>query len=327
MNLHLLLKALQDYAYLCDGCLSKLSGVKPSNSVNQTCHKHSDLILRHKHEDAVQCSFCKSSNKITSSLATFNLGIRQANESVLVDALWAGELTQNDPRGADTLAAQDAFSRSRYLKHYFNQTIAQTLQIPEGDYMERLDLDGLISLKAIMSNVHATITVRLTLALAEWLGKRMGFTEDQIKQIKSSIDSSKPFESGFDVDVADPNIIGEIKGNIPNGDKPLFKSAQLKGLTNDVRQMFGLEPVDKSVSTRSKIYRAARKEALKFLGVYDSLSVRTAAAKWIASFKRSHPLLNLEICHDSTVFSPDTVYIVFLKLDAAILEPTEIITD
>jgi len=323
MNLDRILKTLQEHACLCDACLSKISEVKPVQAVNQTCRKQSDLILRNEPEDDVRCCGCHDNRKITNSLATISHGVGQSNESILVDGLWSGELAQNKLAEEEESAEQDAFSRSIYLKRCFNQTIAETLQIPEADYMERLDIDGLIALKAIMSNVHATITMRLTVALADWLESKIGFDEHQCQNIKSAVDSSKPFEAGFDIDVTNPNIIGEIKGNIPNGDKSLFKSAQLKGLTNDVRQMFGLEPVDKSVSVRSKIHRKDRIEALKFLGLYDSPSVRSAAHSWMKSFQRAHPELKLATGNDLTEFNSDTVYVVFLKL-AAIAEPTEV---
>jgi hypothetical protein len=209
------------------------------------------------------------------------------------------------------------FSRKEYLHANFNTILARALQLPQADYLERLSLDGLMDLKEITSNVHAVITLKLTFALVDWLQASLKLTPGQAAALHDATDAVRPFESGFDLDSSDPDLIAEVKGNVPVKGGTVFGAAQLRGLTNDVRQMFGLPPTGRSVdtlSTRAKIHRPNLGNALKFLGVFDSPRIRSAAGKWMETFRKAHPGHKVQLAEDVTHFQPDTVYVVFLTL-------------
>jgi len=212
-----------------------------------------------------------------------------------------------------------SYNREADLRTKFNHSIVTTLGIPCDDYYGKLDFAALIQLKAGYARIHDIITLKLTLALADWVGVRLKLLPDAVHALRASVDSTHPNAAGFDLDSIKPNVIGEVKGNIPMNDLNRFGSAQLKGLTNDVLQMLGLPASHKTaetVSAKSKIYRELRADALKFLGLYDSLHIREATKSWMASFAKSHPKLKVRIAEeDGLAFCPDTVYLVFLTLD------------
>ena len=181
-------------------------------------------------------------------------------------------------------------------------------------------------MKRVTSPVHAIITLKLVLALAHWLGRKLELTAEQIRKFETAADESKPFGSGFDLDSQDPNVIAEVKGNIPIKGGASFGAAQLKGLTDDVRQMFGQPARGKTIETvsgKSKIRRDHLTQALKFLGVYDSPLVRQAVGSWMKSFRKSHPELNVSLAEDVKDFSADTVYVVFLTLNVGLKREEE----
>jgi hypothetical protein len=235
------------------------------------------------------------------------------------DILGDTESAMNGNPVQQELAEAD-FSRREYLHENFNAIIGRALDLPPDDYLGRLSLDGLMDLKAITSNIHAVITLKLTFALVDWLQIHLKVTPEQARALNDAADATKPFVSGFDIDSSDPNLVAEVKGNIPVKGGSAFEAAQVKGLTDDVRQMFGLPPNGKfaeRMSVRSKIHRPNLGSALKFLGVFDSDRVRAAVGKWMETFRKAHAGQKVELAEGVESYEPDTVYVVFLALEPA----------
>lgn len=326
-NLQRIINHLSNGHSLCDDCLSEESGVKPRQTVNRLCRENSHLILE---RDDVACEGqCRKENKILRFIPRQNseiakrsnnpAGASDAESALTVDGILGNtKPTRNDaPEDVETF---DAFSRREYLHDNFNEIIAHALCLPPANYHARLTLDGLICLKEITSNIHALITLRLTFALVDWLQTRLKLMPEQVLTLNDSANSNKPFVAGFDLDSINPNLVAEVKGNIPVRGGSAFEAAQLKGLTNDVRQMFGLPPTGKileGMSKRSKVHRPNLVSALKFLCLYDSPRVRAAADKWMETFRRAHTELKVKLAEQVEVYKPDTVYIVFLTLGPA----------
>ena len=330
-NLQRIITCLAGNRRLCDDCLSIESSVIPRQTVNRLCRENSHLISAC---DDQPCEGpCRKENKILRFIPRQNTGAAQDDETdgavitthevraaPKVDDILGetepstcGSPFQQKPTNAD-------FSRSAYLHENFNEIIGRALDLPPADYMGRLSLEGLMDLKTITSNIHALITLRLTFALVDWLKTHLNLTPDQALAINDSADASRPFVSGFDIDSTDPNLVAEVKGNIPVKGGSAFEAAQVKGLTDDVRQMFGLPPNGKTLermSEKSKIHRPYLGGALKFLGVFDSDRVRVAAGKWMETFRKAHPGRKVEPAEGVESYEPDTVYIVFLTLEPA----------
>ncbi len=280
-NLQRIINCLPHDRYLCDDCISLESGVTPRQTVNRLCRENSHLI--NECDDRACNGTCGKEHKILRFIPRRNTKVVLENESDITAAA-ADEATASpkvddilgdtEPAATNGSAEQGVtafdFSRRKYLHENFNEIIKRALNLPSDDYLGRLSLDGLMDLKAITSNIHALITLRLTFALVDWLKTRLKLTQDQQRALNDVAEASKPFVSGFDLDSTDPNLVAEVKGNIPVKGGSAFEAAQLKGLTNDVRQMFGLPAIGKTVesmSGKSKIHRSDLSGAFKFLGI------------------------------------------------------------
>ena len=330
-NLQRIVNCLLDNRRVCDDCLSAESGVTPRQTVNRLCRENEHLISECRGQPCE--GQCRKAHKILRFLPSQNVSAFHEDE-------WGGAAASPDetlsaPKVDELLEVAEPdtnlgiveqklenaiFSRKEYLHENFNAIIGRALGLPPADYLERLNLDGLMDLKEITSNVHAVITLKLTFALVDWLQTHLQLTADQACALNEATDAAKPFESGFDLDCLNPNLVAEVKGNIPVKGGSILGAAQLKGLTNDVLQMFGLPPRGKSVETmsdRSKIHRPDLGYALKFLGVFDSARVRAAASKWMETFRGAHPGQKVALAEGVEKFDPDTVYVVFLSIGVA----------
>lgn len=330
-NLQRIINCLFDNRHVCDDCLSIESGVTPRQTVNRLCRENSHLIS--ECDDQPCDGQCRKEHKILRFVPQQNTG--DAHEGDLDASVTASNKTEGTPKVDDILgdtelsensglvhqiSANADFSRKEYLHDNFNEIIARALDLQPADYLGRLSLDGLMDLKAITSNIHAVITLKLTFALVDWLQAHLKVTPEQARALNDSADATKPFVSGFDIDSNDPNLVAEVKGNIPVKGGSAFEAAQVKGLTDDVRQMFGLPPNGKfaeKMSVRSKIHRPNLGSALKFLGVFDSARVRAAVSKWIETFRKAHAGRKVELAEGVESYEPDTVYVVFLTIGLA----------
>ncbi|MCF7788322.1 MAG: hypothetical protein K9N47_19520 [Prosthecobacter sp.] len=330
-NLKRIINCLSEHRHLCDDCLSSESGVAPRQTVNRLCRENSHLIS--ECDDQPCEGQCRKEHKILRFLPRQSGGdthedelevtVRASDEAGAIpkvdDILGDTEPSENSDLVQQRSANSD-FSRKEYLHDNFNAIIARALDLKPADYLGRLSLDGLMDLKAITSNIHAVITLKLTFALVDWLQIHLNVKPEQARALNDAADATKPFVSGFDIDSSDPNLVAEVKGNIPVKGGSAFEAAQVKGLTDDVRQMFGLPPNGKfaeRMSVRSKIHRPNLGSAMKFLGVFDSARVRAAVSKWMETFRKAHAGRKVELAEGVVSYDPDTVYVVFLTLGPA----------
>jgi hypothetical protein len=333
-NLKRIINCLSDNRLLCDDCLSSESGVKPRQTVNRLCRENSHLIS--ECDDQPCEGQCRKQHNILRFIPQQITGVVYEDGSDVTvtatdevravpkvdDILGDTEPAMNDNPMQQEFAEAD-FSRRGYLHENFNEIIGRALDLPPDDYLGRLSLEGLMDLKAITSNIHAVITLKLTFALVDWLQTHLKVTPEQARTLNDAADATKPFVSGFDIDSSDPNLVAEVKGNIPVKGGSAFEAAQVKGLTDDVRQMFGLPPNGKlteRMSVRSKIHRSNLGSALKFLGVFDSARVRAAVSRWMETFRKAHAGRKVELAEGVESYEPDTVYVVFLTLGQAAKE-------
>lgn len=330
-NLQRILSCLVNNRRLCDDCLSSASGVMPRQTVNRLCRENVHLISQC--DDSLCEGQCRKAYKILRFLPQPEAGTvhedatglivsssPEINTSPKVDVILEDVETAAHRGAVPPKLTRADFSRKEYLHANFNTILSRALQLPQADYLERLSLDGLMDLKEITSNVHAVITLKLTFALVDWLQASLNLTPGQAAALHDATDAVRPFESGFDLDSSDPDVIAEVKGNVPVKGGTVFGAAQLRGLTNDVLQMFGLPPAGRTVegmSGRAKIRRPNLGNALKFLGVFDSPRIRSAAGKWMETFRKAHPGHKIQLAEDVTHFQPDTVYVVFLTPESS----------
>jgi hypothetical protein len=174
-------------------------------------------------------------------------------------------------------------SRSQDLRIQLNEALISVFRLEERDYFQDLSFAQLLKLKQGLARIHDTVTLRLTFGLVNWISGRFNFTPNQKAALWKQVDDQSANSSGFDLSWHDPRIIAEVKGCIPVNGGHVFGAAQVKGLTNDVRQMFGLPAIGKTraqLSPRSKVHHPTNPNAIKLLALYDSLEVRKATLHW-----------------------------------------------
>lgn len=215
-------------------------------------------------------------------------------------------------------------SRSHDLRTQFNETLISVFDLEMRDYFQGLSFTQLLKLKQVLARIHDTVTLKLTFELVDWIADRFDFTLDHKAALRKQADDQSANSSGFDVSWNDPRIIAEVKGCIPVNGGNVFGAAQLKGLTNDVRQMFGLPAMGKTkeqLSPRSKVHHPANAKAIKLLALYDSPEVRKATAHWKQSLERqpwfrelAPPCSIQESPDKGRPSDPTKVYLIYLSL-------------
>lgn len=211
--------------------------------------------------------------------------------------------------------------REEDLRRRFNASLIETLGVDPDDYYSGLDFDHLLKLKEGLARIHDIVTLKLTFALVEQIAQRFALGTQMQAAMLDKVNATHPNTSGFDVDWEVPNLIAEVKGCIPVNGGESFGAAQLRGLTNDVRQMLGQAAQGKTpeqLAKKSKINRPHRVEAIKLLGLYDSPAVRAAAGKWRQNLLR-HPNwktltpATIEDLPTSGDLTPTNIYLIYLK--------------
>jgi hypothetical protein len=215
-------------------------------------------------------------------------------------------------------------SRSQDLRVQLNEVLISVFKLEARDHVGSLSFDQLLKLKQCLARIHDTVTLRLTFELVNWIAERFHFESDQRAALWKQVDDQSANSSGFDLRWGNPPIIAEVKGCIPVNSGQVFGAAQVKGMTNDVRQMLGLPAIGKTkeqLSPRSKVLNPNNSKAIKLLALYDSPEVRKATAHWKQSlesqawFKALTPRCSLQDAPDEG--QPDDatkVYLVYLKL-------------
>ena len=290
---------LYDKPDLCDDCIAAKLGIFPRQTVRSVCEK-SESVVRIAGD--ARCSACGKKKFV------------RRTESI-------NSPTPNTPKlervaRISTRASHvDCYSREEDLRAKFNLAVSSVLKIESKDYYRELTFSDLMTLKSGFARIHDIVTLKLAMAMARWVGWRFQLEPNQIVNIVRRVDSTHPNASGFDIDCSEPNVIAEVKGNVPMNAGQRFGPAQLNGLTNDVFGMLGLPSLGKKDDElKRKIQRANRTVAYKFLGLIDSREVRSATLSWISYVNRLLEPHKYQVKNEphSGEFETDVVYMVYL---------------
>lgn len=221
-------------------------------------------------------------------------------------------------------------SRSHDLGTQFNEVLISVFGLEKRDYFQSLTFTQLLKLKQVLARINDTVTLQLTFDLVDWIAGRFVFSSDQKAALRKQVDDQSANSSGFDLSWNDPRIIAEVKGCIPVNGGNVFGTAQVKGLTNDVRQMLGLPAKGKTkeqLSKRSKVHHPDNAKAIKLLALYDSPEVREATAHWKKSveneqwFKELRPPCSIQESPNEGQLDATNVYLIYLSGSRNALQP------
>ena len=199
-------------------------------------------------------------------------------------------------------------TRHDTLAPAFNEFINRVAGTNGRDYYAGLSSRDFVELKNVLSNINNIITLRITLAFADWLHDCGIVERQQYATIRADIENTNSNSNGYDVQFSGRvatarGIVAEVKCNIPvKSDR--FGAAQLANLEKDVEGLLHGKTKAKGLDT---------KEYLKFLVLLDDGErVRTAAENFASTMrKKGH---NIDIINKPVNLRTDTIYIITLTL-------------
>lgn len=168
----------------------------------------------------------------------------------------------------------DHYRKGEELRGRINSFLWHAFGLPEEDYYARLDLKNLLALKAALSDINNTLTMRLALGFLDWVSHTLSFDAATSKEIRAEILSTKPNSNGYDIHCLGPiPFVAEVKCNIPvNG-----------GIKYGARQRYGiLEDIGALLNGKSKA-SSVDPHALKFMVFLDLPEVRAATEHLMTS--------------------------------------------
>ncbi len=176
--------------------------------------------------------------------------------------------------GSATLSIYD---RESTLQSRLNVFFHERFGLPPSDYYSRLDMQGLIDLKNILSEINNIFTLKIGLKFVNWLGEILELCDCEREEIRKSMLRRRPNANGYDIEVCEPtNVIAEVKCNIPINGGIVYGSAQRDGILKDIRSL---------MHGKSKA-RIDPDNCLKFLVLMDTPKIRIATKQLVENMKQ-----------------------------------------
>lgn len=195
------------------------------------------------------------------------------------------------------------YNREDDLRQQFNVAIQGLLKVPLADYYGKLSFEDVISLKKTLSVINNIVTLRLTLMLGEWICGR--FKVKDADAVKKAITACKPNANGYDIQLDDPDVIAEVKCNMPTKGGNIYGAAQKNGLIKDMRSLLrGKSKSQKKID-----------HSIKILGLFNSDTVRAATEHLMKCLPDD---LKGKIEQEPTqhgTLKQDKVYVIYLNID------------
>jgi hypothetical protein len=195
------------------------------------------------------------------------------------------------------------YNREVALKIAFNRSVVELLGVEEKDYYSSLTTDQIFGLKVALSNINNVITLRLVFSLASWICDRFNISDIDRQALLDTLRALKPNANGYDIEMAAPDIIAEIKCNIPINAGRVYGAAQQKGLRQDIEGLL----MGKSKSSKNA------DTSIKLLGLYDTPEVRAATGHFIQNLPTNLSQKLMVEPEQGNALDNQHVYIVFVK--------------
>lgn len=198
------------------------------------------------------------------------------------------------------------YSRESEIRKRINDFFSSNFSLPKEDYYSKLTPEAILSLKTALSDINNMLTMKVTLAFANWVSSRLSLDEIAREGLIKIVLDSKPSSNGYDIWLGYPvSFVGEVKCNIPINNGEVYGAAQRRGIEQDIK---GLLHGKKKAPLNPA-------SCLKFLAFLDTPKIRKANAHLI---KRSAE------CKDILVFPSETqkldrtdvVYGIYVSPDA-----------
>lgn len=168
-----------------------------------------------------------------------------------------------------------------------------------------LSFEQLVTLKSALSTINNLITLRLTIALADWICKNIKENNLDQNEVISKIQSTKPNTNGFDIEIPSIPLVAEVKCCIPINRSSSYGVAQRNSIKNDI---------DHLLNGKKKSQIIDIKEAIKILGLYKTTAIEEATDELLKNLARRDQLKFTIVNDDTTLTMTDAIYVVFLEM-------------
>ena len=194
------------------------------------------------------------------------------------------------------------YDRENQLRERLNVFLKSELGLPDENYYSRLGLEGFLRLKSVLSDINNILTLKVSLAFAEWVTLHLELNNAARQQIVSQILGTKPNTNGYDIEVSEPvKLIAEVKCNVPINGGRIYGSAQRNGIAEDIDALAN----GKNKSPISPT------DYLKFMVFLDLPEIRDATEHFIKNMKEGKERI-LYFSGNVKVEDTNKVYIVYV---------------
>lgn len=202
--------------------------------------------------------------------------------------------------------------RQTELKNRINKHLGK-LTGNDIDFFSSMEQSDLMELKTVLADINNVLTLKMTIAAANWICEYFNFDHVVKTRILENVDSAKPNSKGFDIHINEHHkILAEVKCVSPINNGEVFGVAQHDSILNDVYKL--IYGKDTFTDTR---------EFLKFLFLID-LGERTdrAIVQLIKETKGTSEIANkfnalkkeiIELLDDNSSFEELDVTKVYIK--------------
>jgi len=196
------------------------------------------------------------------------------------------------------------FNREDYLQDQLNSFLEHGLGLPNHDYYSNLDIDGFLQLKSILSGINNIFTLKVSLAFAQWITKRLQLNQEIQNRIVSQVVETKPNANGYDIEISEPlKLIAEVKCNIPINGGSVYGSAQRNGISKDIQALI-------SGKSKSSIHP---NRYFKFMVFLDKPEIKNATKHFVRNMKSGKERM-IFVDEDTSIDSTESVYVVYVKV-------------
>lgn len=195
------------------------------------------------------------------------------------------------------------YDREEVLKLQLNSFLEQNLNLPKNDYYSRLDLNGFLRLKSVLSDINNIFTLKVSFAFARWVTDHLSLSQEATEMIVSQILDTKPNANGYDIELSEPvKLIAEVKCNIPINGGSVYGSAQKNGIAKDIKSL---------INGKSK---SAIKpdEYFKFMVFLDKPEIREATKHFVKNMKEGKELISF-VDNKSKIGTTKNIYVVYVE--------------
>lgn len=195
------------------------------------------------------------------------------------------------------------YDREEELQLRLNSFLRLNLGLTKDDYYSRLDLDGFLGLKTVLSDINNILTLKVALAFTDWITAHLGLSKASIDKINSQILGTKPNANGYDIELTDPvKLIAEVKCNIPINGGNVYGSAQKNGIAKDINGLIN----GKNKSSINPY------DYLKFMVFLDKPEIRKATRHFVKNMREGKESITF-IEDSSKIETTENIYVAFVE--------------